>query len=252
MTTEANGSSNGYAQSGADDGHGEDADLAAILTSSSEADEPITAMLARAMIYSHDADRKLEQAQALKSEAEKYRSQVQRQSVEATEELCNQMREEAEEEADAARRLRTQAEEKWSGAHAELERATVSREEADAYMAAVRTEAEDYRRTVMLQADEETKRIRGEARTEANTSVAIQKERVDEDIRRAMAGIEKMQQAVQAELEAQQAFTEALRMKALSPRGRESTEVPSTDQELSPEADSKPKRRSPARKTRVR
>ena len=251
MTTESNGSSSGFAPEHAASAPGDDSNLAAMLASSREGEEPITAMLARAMIYSHDADRKLEQAQALKSEAEKYRSQVQRQSVEATEELCNQMREEADEELDAARRLRTEAEEKWSAAHAELERATVSREEADAYMAAVRTEAEDYRRTIMTHADEETKRIRAEAQTEANDSVTLQKERVDEEIRRAMAGIDKMQQAVQAELEAQQAFTEALRMKALTPRGREPAELAETGSEPSSQAP-KPRRRATARKTRVR
>ena len=121
---------------------------------------------------------------------------------------------------------------------------------ADAYMAAVRNEAEDYRRSVVQQTDEGARRIREEAQAEAGEAMRVQKEHVDEEIRRAMAGIEKMQQAVQSELEAQQAFTEALRMKAFSPRGREPIASISDDAELEGAAEPapKPRRRSTSRK----
>jgi hypothetical protein len=61
-------------------------DIRAMLNASfAEEQEPTSAMLARAMIYAQDADRKLEEAKVVRSQAEKYRAEMQRTTVAQTE-----------------------------------------------------------------------------------------------------------------------------------------------------------------------
>jgi hypothetical protein len=53
-----------------------------------EEDEPMNAMFAKAMLYSQDADRKLEQARSAKEQAEKHRAEGQKNASYETKEYC--------------------------------------------------------------------------------------------------------------------------------------------------------------------
>ena len=209
------------------------------MLSASFADDgaPLPGMLARAMVYNQDADRKLDRARAMKQEAAKYRDEVQRQTVEQTEAFCAGARAKVEAEHDAARKLRADAEEAHTAARAEIERAATIRAEADSYAEAlraetdtyvgnVRAEAEAYRRSADAQAAADTATVREQAKHEAAAAVAEQKERMEEEVRRALRAVEKMQSAAQVELEAQQMYTEALRFRTASPSWAEPAPVP--------------------------
>ncbi len=193
-------------------------DIRAMLAASAADDgAPLPSMLARAMVYSQDADRKLDRARAMKQEAAKYRDEVQRQTVEQTEAFSAEARAKAEREYDDARNLRAEAEETYDAARAELARAATVRSEASAYARSVRAEADAYRRSAEAQAAADTATLREQAQRETAAAVAEQKERVGDEVRHAMRAVEKMQSAVQAELEAQQMYTEALRFRTAAP-----------------------------------
>ena len=204
-------------------------------------EEPVSAMLARAMLSAQDAERRLEQARELKAEAERYRAQVQHETVELTEAQCAEMREDAEQDLELARRLRDEAETKWELARLELERASVTREDADAYMAAVRTEADEYRRSVMAETRHQAEATKRKSIEQAAEDARRTRQEADEEVRRAITGIETMQAAVQAELEAQQTFTEALRIRALAPKVRETPELSLIDPAKTELGSSRPK-----------
>jgi hypothetical protein len=180
-----------------------------LAASFAEEDEPMSAMLARAMIYSQDADRKLEDAKAMREAAGKYRAEMQKTTMEQTEALCQQMREEAEQA--------------WDGARAELERAVATREEAEAYRAGI-----------VEQAELEALGMKKAAREQASAESADQQAAVDQEIRKALASIDKMQEAVKAELKAQQMYTEALRFRAASPKWEEADEPAQAAQAAQP------------------
>ena len=92
-------------------------DIRAMLAASfAEEDEPMSAMLARAMINSQDADRKLEDAKAMREAAGKFRAEMQKSTLEQTEALCQQIREEAEQELTAARDTHAEADQAWDAA----------------------------------------------------------------------------------------------------------------------------------------
>ena len=202
-------------------------DIRTMLAASSADDgAPLPGMLARAMVYSQDADRKLDRARAMKQEAAKYRDEVQRQTVEQTEAFFAEARSKAEAEYDAARQMRADAEDARAASRAELERAATVRAEADAYAEAVRTEADDYRRSTEAQGAANTAALAERAQHEAAAAVAEQKERMEDEVRHALRAVEKMQSAVQAELEAQQMYTEALRFRTAAPTAAEPAPVP--------------------------
>lgn len=223
-------------------------DIRAMLAAASADDSaPLPGMLARAMVYSQDADRKLDRARAMKQEAAKYRDEVQRQTIEQTEAFCAEARTKAEAEYDEARKLRTDAEETYDAARAELARAATVRADADAYAVMMRTEADDhadgvraeastyaetvraeadtYRRSAEAQATADTAALTDRAQREAVAAVAEQKERMEDEVRQALRAVEKMQSAVQAELEAQQMYTEALRFRTAAPTAAETAPV---------------------------
>ncbi|MCH7608553.1 MAG: hypothetical protein IIC94_08340 [Chloroflexi bacterium] len=223
-------------------------DIRTMLAASSADDgAPLPGMLARAMVYSQDADRKLDHARAMKQEAAKYRDEVQRQTLEQTEAFCAEARAKAEADYDDARKLRADAEETYDAARAELARAATVRADADAYAASARTEADDhadgvrsdastyagtlraeadaYRRTAEAQAAADTTTLKDQAQREAAADVAEQKERMEDEVRQALRAVEKMQSAVQAELEAQQMYTEALRFRTAAPAAAETAPV---------------------------
>jgi ribosome recycling factor len=200
-------------------------DIRAMLAASfADEQEPLTAMVARAMIYAQDADRKLDQAKNVRAEAQRFRAEMQKTTMEQTEELCREMREEAEQDKTAAREVREEAESVWEAARAEFERGTILRQDAELILTAARAEAEEHRRTVNADAELDAISIRDSARTAINAELAERKTSVDEEIRKALAGIEKMQGAIQAELEAQELYTEALRFRAAAPKRDEPEE----------------------------
>ena len=201
-------------------------DIRTMLAASAADDgAPLPSMLARAMVFSQDADRKLDRARAMKQEAAKYRDEVQRQTVEQTEAFSAEARAKAEAEYDDARKLRADAEEAHAAGRAELERAATVRAEADAYAAAVRAEADAYRRSAEAQAAANTAALTERAEHEAAAAVAEQKARLEDEVRHALRAVEKMQSAVQAELEAQQMYTEALRFRTAAPTAAETAPV---------------------------
>lgn len=217
-------------------------DIRALLAASfDDEQEPASAMLARAMIYAQDADRKLSEARSVKTEAERFRAEMQRNTVDQTEALCRQMRDEAEHDSAAAHELREESEAIWESARAELERATVLKEESEQLRIQALADAEEYRRAAVAESEREAINIKDEARTQVNAELALKQEQVDEEIRSALASIEKMQTAAQTELEAQQLYTEALRFRAASPDWEDEAPVTPT-----PPA----KRRSTPRKPR--
>ena len=193
-------------------------DIRAMLAASfADEQEPTTAMLARAMIFAQDVDRKLDEAKSMRAEAERYRAEMQKTTVEETEALCREMREEAEQDQASAVEMREETEALWESARAELERATTVRQEAEQFRAAAQTDVEEYRRATVLEAEREAIGIKDAARTEVNLELASRQAEVDDEIRNALAAIEKMQSAAQAELEAQQLYIEALRFRSSSP-----------------------------------
>ena len=204
--------------SGITNGRASAPDIRALLAASFDDErESSSAMLARAMLFAQDADRKLAEAKNVRSEAERFRSDMQRTTLEQTEALVRQLREEAERDRDEAQELRDEAEAKWEAARAELERASALREEAEHGRATAQADGEAYRQTAVSEAEREAINIKDTARAQVNAELALRQEQVDEEIRKAMAAIEKMQAAVQAELEAQQMYTEAVRLRASSP-----------------------------------
>ncbi|MDA1036078.1 MAG: hypothetical protein O3B65_04250 [Chloroflexi bacterium] len=218
-------------------------DIRALLAASfDDEQEPASAMLARAMIYAQDADRKLSEARSVKVEAERFRAEMQRNTVDQTEALCRQMREEAEHENATARELREESEAVWESARAELERATTLKEESEELRIHALADAEEYRRAAVAESEREAIHIRDEARTQVNAELALRQEQVDEEIRSALASIEKMQAAAQTELEAQQLYTEALRFRAASPDFE--------DESPAPAPSTRPARRTTPRKPR--
>ena len=197
---------------------------------------PLPGMLARSMVYNQDAERKLERARAMKQEAAKYRDEVQRRTVEQTEAFCAEARAKADEEYDAARKMRAEAEGAYDDARAELERAATVRAEADAYAegvrseagayaGSVRAEADAYRRSAEATAAANTAALTERAQLEAAAALAEQKERMEDEVRRALRAVEKVQSAVQEELEAQQMYTEAFRFRTASPTWTEPAPV---------------------------
>ena len=202
-------------------------DIRTMLAASLDDDgTPLHGMLARAMVYNQDAERKLERARAMKEEAAKYRDEVQRQTVEQTEAFCADARGRTEEEYDAACKLRADAEGAYGDARAELERAASIRAEADAYAEAVRAEADEHRRSAEAQTAADTAALRERVQIEAAAALTEQKERMEDEVRRALRAVEKMQSAVQAELEAQQMYTEAFRFRTASPTWAEPMPAP--------------------------
>jgi colicin import membrane protein len=197
-----------------------------------EAPEPITAMLARALMYSQDAERELEHARALKMEAERYRSKVQHDTVEKTEAFCNGLRNKAERELDRAQQALEEAQEKEQAAQAVLKEAQATLADAESQAARTTTDAEaqatkvtaeadEYARSTRAQAEADAKALIERTRAELQEEVKQQHQRVDEEVRRALNGIEKMHAAVQEELAAQKLFTEALRLRAFAPHQEE-------------------------------
>ena len=237
--------------------HGVPPELGALLAALADDRAPLDGILAHAMVYSQDADRKLERARVMKREATKYRAEAQRQTIEQTEAFCIeareraeeeqeaagrlriQARERAEEEQEAARKLRAQAQEAWETARSELDRAVEVRAEAEAYLDSVRAEAEELRRSVAAQAESDAEAFRKQVAAEANAAIARKKEEVDHTVRRALGAIEKMESAVQDELEAQQMYTEGLRFRTASPAwdGSEAEATPESGTEATPESE---------------
>ena len=246
-------------------------DIRTMLAASSADDgAPLPGILARAMVYSQDADRKLDRARAMKQEAARYRDEIQQQTVDQTETFCAEAREKAQAEYDEARKLRTDAEETYDAARAELGRAATIRVEADAYAEAARAKADDhaggvrseadayaaaaraeadgnvegirsqasahadgvraeadaYGQSTRAQAAADAKALLEQAQHEAATAAAEQQERMEDEVRHALRGVEKMQSAAQAELEAQQMYTEALRFRTASPTWTEPAPAP--------------------------
>ena len=203
-------------------------DIQTMLAASSADDgAPLPSMLARAMVYSQDADRKLDRARAMKQEAAKYRDEVQRQTLEQTEAFCAEARAKAEADYDEARKLRADAEETYDAARTEADdHADGVRSDASTYAGTLRAEADAYRRTAEAQAAADTTTLKDQAQREAAADVAEQKERMEDEVRQALRAVEKMQSAVQAELEAQQMYTEALRFRTASPTWTEPAPAP--------------------------
>ena len=221
-------------------------DIRALLAASFDDErESSSAMLARAMLFAQDADRKLAEAKNVRSEAERFRSEMQRTTVEQTEALVRQMRDEAEHDRDDAQQLRDEAESTWEAARAELERANTVREEAEQVRFRAQADAEAYRHQAIAEAEREAINIKDTARSQVNAELALRQEQVDEELRKAMAAIEKMQAAVQAELDAQQMYTEALRFRASAPNY---DEEPASGPSVEPPAT---RRRPSARKPRA-
>jgi F0F1-type ATP synthase membrane subunit b/b' len=102
-------------------------------------------------------------------------------------------------------------------ARAETDRAGGVRQEAETYLASARTQAEEQGRNIVSEAEREAIGIKDAARIQVNAELAERQVSIDNEVRQAMAAIEKMQTAVNAELEAQQMYTEALRFRAASP-----------------------------------
>ena len=224
--------------------HGASApDIRAMLAASYEDEkEPSSAMLARAMIFAQDADRKLAEARTVKAEAERFRAEMQKTTVDQTEVLVRQMRDAAELDQQTAQELREEAGAVWESARTELERATSLREESEQLRIAAQADAEEYRRAVLAEAEREAIDIKDKARNEVNAELAERQLQIDEVIRNAVAAIEKMQAAAQAEMEAQQLYTEAFRFRAASPNMDEEAET-------TPQVEA-PKRRNSARRPR--
>jgi hypothetical protein len=204
--------------------------------------EPSSAMLARAMIFAQDADRKLAEARTVKAEAERFRAEMQKTTVDQTEVLVRQMRDAAELDQQTAQELREEAGAVWESARTELERATSLREESEQLRIAAQADAEEYRRAVLAEAEREAIDIKDKARNEVNAELAERQLQIDEEIRNAVAAIEKMQAAAQAEMEAQQLYTEAFRFRAASLNMDEEAET-------TPQVEA-PKRRNSARRPR--
>ena len=182
-------------------------DIRAMLAASfADEQEPMTAML-----YAQDADRKLHEAKTAKAEAERYRAEMQRSTAESV----------------------------WESARAELDRATTLRHESEEIFSTARADADEYRRTAVAEAEREAIAIKDTARSEVNAELAERQAIVDDEIRNALTAIDKMQSAPQAELEAQQMHTEALRFRAASPAS-----------EPEPAAAPAPRQQRTARKTR--
>jgi len=204
--------------------------------------EPSSAMLARAMIFAQDADRKLAEARTVKAEAERFRAEMQKTTVDQTEVLVRQMRDAAELDQQTAQELREEAGAVWESARTELERATSLREESEQLRIAAQADAEEYRRAVLAEAEREAIDIKDKGRNEVNAELAERQLQIDEEIRNAVAAIEKMQAAAQAEMEAQQLYTEAFRFRAASLNMDEEAET-------TPQVEA-PKRRNSARRPR--
>jgi hypothetical protein len=219
-------------------------DIRAMLAASYEDEqEPSSAMLARAMIFAQDADRKLAEARSVKAEAERFRAEMQKTTVDQTKVLVKQLREAAEVDQQSAQELREEAESVWESARTDLERATSLREEFVQLRIAAQVDAEEYRQGVLAEAEREAINIKDKARNEVNAELAERQLRIDEEIRNAVAAIEKMQSAAQAELEAPQLYTEALRFRAASPNMED-------ERETTPPPVEGPKRRNAARRPR--
>ncbi len=194
-------------------------DIRTLLAASmADDEEPMNAMLAKAMLYSQDADRKLEQARAAREQAEKYRAEIQKNTIEETEVYCAELRVGAERERAEAVKTREEAHTAWEAARAELERAGHQRTDAEAYADKIRADLDDERTAILTEAVRQAAVMRNEAQAEADAVVAERQERADEEIRKALAAIGKVQSAANAELEAQAMYTEALRFKAASPK----------------------------------
>lgn len=171
-------------------------------------------VLTRALIYVEDADDALRSAMSIRTEAERYRSEVETQTVQATEQLCTDLRIEAQRDLEEAARLHEQAQSAWEEADRAREVAETVKTEADAYQVQIEAQAQEEAKATLEQSREEAAREANEIRNQAA-----------EEIKKAVAGIQKMRDAAQAELEAQKLYTEATRIKAMAPSRDESTEM---------------------------
>ena len=198
-------------------------DIRTLLAASmADEEEPLNAMLAKAMLYSQDADRKLDQAKAARDQAEKYRAEIQKNTIAETEVYCAEVRAEAQRELDDATKVSGEAHATWEAARAELERASDTRTESEAYADKMRSDLDQERTAILTEAVRQAAATRAGAQADAEAVVAERQERADEEIRKALGAIEKMQSAAAAELEAQAMYTEALRFRAASPKWDES------------------------------
>ena len=207
----------GY-DSGSSNNGGTALGIPALFTGSfDDAVEPASALLARAASFANEADLKLREARGVKAEAERFRAEMQKSTVDQTEALYRQIREEAGRARGAAHELGEATLTVWESAKAELERATALKEEAALIRLRATKEAEQYRETALSEAQREAINIKDEARAKVNADLSVRQDQVDQEIRKSLASIEKMQAAGQAEAEAQQLYTEALRFRAASP-----------------------------------
>lgn len=201
---------------GTDDDHsGTMVDIGPILASlGDDARQAAENVLTRALIYVEDADEALRSAMSIRTEAERYRSEVETETVQATEQLCADLRVEAQRDLEEAARLREQAQSAWEEADRAREAAETVKIEADAYRVQVETETQEEAQALLKQSQEEAIREANGMRNQAA-----------EEIKKAVAGIQKMKDAAQTELEAQKLYTEAVRIKAMAPSRDESAEL---------------------------
>lgn len=193
-------------------------DVEALLNGSfDDAPEPSSALLVRAANFAHEADQKLKEARGVKAEAERFRAEMQKSTMEQAEALYRYTREEAGRERSAAHELDEATHTVIESAKAEFERATVLKEDAEAIRIRATKDAAAYNEAALADAHREALNIKEEARAIVNADLFERQEQVDQEIRKALSAIETMQAAGQAETEAQQMYTEALRFRAASP-----------------------------------
>ena len=211
--------------------------------------ERVEGLWQQAMSNRTSGREELAAAKANRAKAETERQLVANAALDVTKKTCDELIREAEKrlanakEAESkARKKHTEAQKEWEQAKKESNEACSYRDkavaevesyretvtaEADSYSTKVRSEADAYRERVMAEAEtcrettlagaqEETQRIREEAREMAAQECAELKRHAGHEIQTVLAEIDTMKQAAQEELEAQRIYTQAASLNAMT------------------------------------
>lgn len=200
------------------------ADTSALLDLLMEGAQPRQALVAKALLDQQDAEQALREAQTLKAEAMGHGPRQRLRAVENEEEAAIELRRQAEEELRLAGRILAEAEENWTAIEQAKVYAASVRAQADQHAISARADADAQRDKLLAKAGVLADEDRERQLATQTAQVVIERQRAEEAFHLALRRIDDMQQAVQAELDAQAALTNAIRLNAItrsapSPRG---------------------------------
>ena len=167
--------------------------------------ERVESLWRQALNHQSSGRADLAAAKASRTKAEMERQKISHAALEAAREACRELIAETEWQLARAKRAEADAEKALAEAQNEMKQAEMARSEAD-----------NYREKVMAEAQQETQRVREEARASALQECEELKRHVTYEVQCILSEIDTIRAAAQEELEAQRIYAEAATIQAMS------------------------------------